>query len=403
MRVRRLEGITAAAWTLSLVSFFADVSSELIYPIMPLFLTGTLGAPAIAVGVTEGVAEGVANVTKLVSGRWADRFGNRKAFVVSGYGLAVAGKLIVALAYAWPVATIGRAVDRFGKGVRTAPRDAILADASEARYRGRVFGLHRSMDTLGAVVGPLIGLAFLAFTDVPLRVMIAVSVPLGLLAVVALRWLRDPGPRRVAPAAHAAASEPGGALPGRFYAFLGVSMIFMAGNSSDAFLILRSRDLGLSLELVVLAYVAYNLVYAATSLPAGIVSDRIPRPVLLIAGYVVFGLVYLGFAGAGSSWVVWPLFAVYGAYIALTDGVSKALVTDLVAPSTRSSALGLYQGLTGLAALGASIAAGLLWDQVSEAAPFVLGASAAFLGAAGMLALQLGGSLRPAPEPVLVH
>jgi MFS family permease len=389
----RLAGITRPVWTLSVVSFLADLSGEMVYPIIPLFLTVTLGAPVVAVGVVEGVAEGVANVTKLVSGGWSDAVARRKPFVVAGYALGAAGKAVLAVAPAWGLAVVGRSIDRFGKGVRTAPRDALLADFSEDRYRGRVFGLHRSMDTLGAVCGPLLGLALLQLLDERLRLIILIAVVPGILSVLVLRWLPEhkPDPKP--------ASQPAGRaeLPVAFYLLLGTTVVFMLGNSSDAFLILRSKDLGLSTTLVVLAYVAYNVVYAAMSLPAGIVSDRVPRGVLLLAGYLIFGGVYLGFAAVDSETAVWPLFAVYGAYIALTDGVSKALVADLAPKSARSSALGIYQGSAGLAALVASVTAGLLWDQVSVRAPFFLGAGASGLAALGMFALLATGTLRRQP------
>ncbi len=387
----RFAGITRPVWVLSLVSFFADFSGEMVYPIIPLFITGTLAAPAVAVGLVEGVAEGTANLTKLFSGRWSDASGKRKPFVVGGYSLAAAGKAILAIAPVWPVAMIGRSVDRFGKGIRTAPRDAMLADFAAPGYRGRVFGLHRTMDTLGAVVGPLVGLALIALLDGRLRLVIAIAVVPGIISVLVLRWLPE----------HSAAPGPDGnrwqfgKLPKKFYVLLAITMVFMIGNSSDAFLILRSKDLGLTTTLVVLAYVAYNLVYAALSFPAGAISDRIPRAWLVVAGWTVFAGVYAGFALAGSKGAVWPLFIIYGAYIALTDGVSKALVADLAPGALRSSAMGLFQGLTGLAALVASVMAGILWDQVSEAAPFALGASCAAVAAIALAAFTFGGGFRP--------
>jgi MFS family permease len=380
---------------LSLVSFFADLSGEMVYPIIPLFLTVTLGAPAVAVGVVEGVAEGTANVTRLFAGRWSDRLRARKPFVVAGYGLGAAGKAVLAVAPAWGFAVVGRAVDRFGKGIRGAPRDALLADFSEPRYRGRVFGFHRSMDTLGAVGGPLIGLLFIALAGDHLRLAISLAVVPGIISVGVLRWLPEhKPPPQVAREEREAAAR----LPATFWILLGITTVFMIGNSSDAFLILRSKDLGLSTTLVVLAYVAYNVVYAGLSFPAGDLSDRIPRAWLVTAGYVVFAGVYAGFALANSSGAVWPLFVVYGAYIAFTDGVTKALVADIVPADMRSSAMGLFQGFNGMAALVASVGAGLLWDYVSIRAPFLLGAACALAAAVGLLALMGSGRLhRPTP------
>jgi MFS family permease len=391
VRHRFFRGIPRPVWLLGWVSFFADLSSELVYPIIPIFLTVTLGAPATAVGVTEGVAEATANITRLVSGRWSDRVGARKPFVVAGYSLAAAGKLVLCVAPAWGFAVGARAIDRFGKGLRTAPRDALLADFAGANDRGRVFGFHRSFDTLGAIGGPLAGLAFLAAAGDHLRWVIALAlVPAVASVIVLIRLPERPPPAAAAAAAAASAAK----LPRAYWLFLAATAVFMAGNSTDAFLILRAKDIGLSTTLVVLAYVVYNVVYAGAAYPAGILSDRIPRPLLLISGYLVFAAVYLGFARAGSGVVAWPLFAAYGFYIAATEGVTKAFVADLAPASLRSSALGLFQGATGLMALGASIAAGVLWDVAGPGAPFYLGAACAGAAAAVTVALLLSGALR---------
>ncbi len=390
MPSRWFRGIPRPVWLLGFVSFFADLSSELVYPIIPIFLTVTLGAPATAVGVTEGVAEATANLTRLFSGRWSDRANARKPFIVAGYSLAVAGKVVLCLAPAWGFAVAGRAMDRFGKGIRTAPRDALLADFTTRENRGRLFGFHRSFDSLGAVGGPLLGLLFIALAGDHLRWAIAIAVVPGLIAVFVLRWLpeRRPG--------HDDATEAISLrdLPRQYWLFLAVAALFMAGNSSDAFLILRSKDIGLSTTLVVLAYVVYNVVYAALSYPAGSLSDRVPRGWLLGAGYVVFAAVYAGFALAGSGAVAWPLFATYGAYIAFTDGVSKAFVGDLVPREARGTAMGIFQGVAGGAALVASVTAGVLWDTVGHAAPFAVGAVLALAAAILLAVLSAAGALR---------
>jgi MFS family permease len=368
----------------------------MVYPIIPLFITGTLGAPALAVGLTEGVAEATAHLTKLFSGRWSDQVGRRRPFVVAGYSLAAAGKAILAVAPGWPVALGGRSVDRFGKGLRTAPRDAMLSDFADESHRGLVFGLHRSMDTLGAVVGPLVGLALLAWFDDRLRVVIAIAIVPGVISIFVLRWLPERGVR----AETGSSGWRLGELPRRFYIYLGITLIFMIGNSSDAFLILRAQNLGLTTTLVVLAYVVYNVVYACLALPAGAVSDQIPRGWLVVAGWGVFGAVYAGFALTSSQAALWPLFLVYGAYIALTDGVARALVADLTSEQLRSTAMGLFQGITGMAALFASVGAGLLWDHVSVAAPFVLGSGCALAAAVALAGFTLAGGLRPMRTPV---
>jgi len=389
---RIFQGIPRPVWVLGWVSFFADLSSELIYPIIPIFLTVTLGAPATAVGVTEGVAEATANVTRLFSGRWSDRAGARKPFVVAGYSLAAAGKLVLCVAPVWGFAVAGRAVDRFGKGLRSAPRDALLADFAGESDRGKIFGFHRSFDTMGAIGGPLVGLAFLALAGNHLRWAIALSLIPAVASVLVLTRLPEHAPP---PRPTAADHTESGGLPRAYWLFLAASAIFMVGNSSDAFLILRSKDIGLSTTLVVLAYVLYNTVYAGAAYPAGMLSDRIPRPVLLVCGYLVFSAVYFGFARIENEHLVWPLMAAYGFYIAATEGVMKAAVVDLAPAQRRSSALGTFQGITGLTVLGASIGAGILWDTVGPQAPFYLGSACALVAAAVTAALLLAGALRP--------
>ncbi len=389
---RIFQGIPRPVWVLGWVSFFADLSSELIYPIIPIFLTVTLGAPATAVGVTEGVAEATANVTRLFSGRWSDRAGARKPFVVAGYSLAAAGKLVLCVAPVWGFAVAGRAVDRFGKGLRSVPRDALLADFAGESDRGKIFGFHRSFDTMGAIGGPLVGLAFLALAGNHLRWAIALSLIPAVASVLVLTRLPEHAPP---PRPTAADHTESGGLPRAYWLFLAASAIFMVGNSSDAFLILRSKDIGLSTTLVVLAYVLYNTVYAGAAYPAGMLSDRIPRPVLLVCGYLVFSAVYFGFARIENEHLVWPLMAAYGFYIAATEGVMKAAVVDLAPAQRRSSALGTFQGITGLMVLGASIGAGILWDAVGPQAPFYLGSACALVAAAVTAALLVSGALRP--------
>ena len=382
--VPRIAGVPRNVFALGVVSFFADVSTEMVYPLVPIFLTTVLGAPVAAVGLIEGVAESTASLLKLVSGWWSDRVGRRMPLVVAGYGLAAVGKLLLALAGAWPVVFLARFVDRFGKGVRGSPRDALIADSTPADERGRAFGFHRSMDTAGAVVGPLLALLFVALFHDRMRVVFALAFIPGMLSVLALALVREPRRR-----ARATGSTPlpfslrGYTRP--FLLFLGASLLFALGNSSDIFLILRAKNLGLSTTAVVLAYVLYNFVYMAVATPAGIVSDRIGRRSVFVTGLLIFAAVYFGFAVAGRGAVVWPLFAVYGLYIALTDGVGKALITDLVPEVRRATALGAYGMLTGLAALVASVVAGVLWDTVGTPAPFVLGAIGALASAVLML------------------
>jgi MFS family permease len=381
---------------LGVVSLVADVSSEMLYPVLPVFITTTLGAPVSLVGVIEGIAEGTAGTSKVGAGWLSDRMARRRPLVTAGYALSALGKLLLALSFVWPQALLARFCDRLGKGTRAAPRDALLADSSTAGAHGRMFGFHRAMDTVGAVVGPLLGLALIAaLGEDRLRpiFLIAVAPAVGSVLLVSLARER---PRRLMPRDDRARVDLSGA-PAPYWLFLGASLVFAFGNSSDAFLLLRARDLGMSLTMVILVYVVYNVSYAALSYPAGIVSDSMGKRRMLAAGFALFGLVYLGFAMAGDERLVWLLFASYGVALAMTEGVGRALVADLVPAERRGSFLGAYHTAIGLTAVVASVLAGVLWDQAGPSAPFALGAATG-LAAAGLLAL-LGLAPR-AGEPV---
>ena len=366
--------------SLGLVSFLADLSSEIAYPLFPLFVTGVLGAPVAVLGLIEGIAEATASLTKYPFGQAADATGRRRPFVLAGYGLGGLGKLVIALAAGWPAALAGRFTDRLGKGMRTAARDDLIAANTRPGQQGLAFGLHRSMDTLGAVLGPLVALA-LVQGGVSLRWIFAIAVVPGLLSVVAIllfvRERREP-PRRGAFRLSLPASP-------AFRWLLAGSLLFAIGNSSDMFILLKAREVGLGTSGVILLYVLYNVVYSAGSLPLGGLSDRVGQYPLVIAGYVVFALVYLGFAGAGSGWALAGLFAAYGIYIAATEGTSKALIGRAIPTGERASALGLYYTATGLAGFAASTLGGLLWSTAGPWATFVFGAAAALAAAALML------------------
>lgn len=376
---------------LGFVSFFADVSSEMVYPIIPLFLAGTLGAPVVAVGVIEGIAESTASLLKLYSGWLSDRVRRRIPLIAGGYALAAIAKPAIAAAVAWPMVLGARFLDRAGKGVRTAPRDALIAASADPAAQGRAFGLHRAMDSAGAVAGPLTAIGLLAVFGHgnyrPIFLIAFVPGAIGAALVLLAREAPAAAERRTLPRIFS--------LEGydrRFLAFLAITVVFALGNSSDAFLILRARDLGLGAIAAVLAYVVYNVVYAALSLPAGIRSDRVGRRRVLVAGFAVFAAVYAGFALAGDGWAVWPLFAVYGVYIAMTDGVARAYIADLVAPARRGAALGLYNAIIGVMTLLASVLGGALWDIAGPQATFAFGASTAAFAA---VALAVAGGAAP--------
>ena len=379
-----------------LSSLFTDISSEMIVPVLPLFLTSVLGASPFTVGLIEGVAEATASLLKAVSGWWSDRLSRRKPFMLFGYGLSNLVKPLFALSTSWPQVLVVRFADRFGKGVRGAPRDALIADSVPANARGRAFGFHRMLDTIGAAIGPLLAFGLIRIYRGDYRhIFWWAGVP-GIASVIILAFLvREPRNGGANPAAPAgvgqAAADPDPA--GRRHVPLGpafgwlavVSTLFALGNSSDAFLILRAQNIGLPALLVPLAYFSFNAVYSALSWPAGSWSDRIGRRPLLVAGYLFFGLIYLGFALANKAWQVWPLFALYGLYYAATEGIQKALVVDVVPAGRRGTAIGLLNALTGVAAFPASLVAGYLWQRFGFAWSFYYGAGAAFLAATGLL------------------
>ncbi len=382
---RRIGGVSRYVFLLGVVSLFADLAGEMIYPLVPIFLTVTLGAPPEILGVVEGVAESAASLLRVVSGWISDRIGRRKPLVLLGYGLGALGKPLLAIAFSWWFVLGARFVDRVGKGIRGAPRDALIAEWSPPAERGRAFGFHRMMDTMGAIGGPLIALAALALLENNLRLLFFIAFIPGIAAVLFVLPVRDrptPPTHRPPPISFRLAG-----YSREYKAFLLVALVFALGNSSDAFLILRAKDVGLSTTSVVLAYVLYNVVYAASALPAGIVSDIAGRRNVILAGFAIFAAVYLGFAMVENALMVWVLFAIYGAYIALTDGVARALVVDLVPRDRSATALGLYNTVAGLMVLVASVTAGFLWDRVSPAAPFIYGAGTAALAALLLLLL----------------
>jgi MFS family permease len=361
------------------VSFLQDAASELLYPILPIFLTTVLGAPPAVVGAIEGLAEGAASVTKVAAGRLSDRFA-RRPLIGAGYGLAAVGKLLIALATVWPVVLVARVVDRLGKGMRGAPRDALLVDGVPHGQRGKVFGLHRAADTGGAVVGPLVGLALYEALDHRLRPLFWVAVIPAVASVVLVAAVRDPG--RTGSASTTTARTPWRSLPRPYWRVLAVLLVFNLVNFPDALLLLRAHDLGLSTAEVFGAYVVYNLAYAALSYPAGAMSDRLPRPLVFTAGLLFFAVGYLGLGLIHTSWLVFVVLPLYGGFAACTDGVGKAWISTLVPDRQQGTAQGLYQGATGAAVLLAGLWAGLAWGADGHVPLLVSGAAALALAAA---------------------
>jgi len=372
-------GISKNVFVLGLVSFFNDVASEMIYPIVPIFLTSVLGAPVAIVGLIEGIAESTASVLKVVSGWLSDKLQKRKPFVVAGYSFSAISKILLSLAFSWPFVLFARFIDRFGKGTRTSSRDALIAESSDNSTRGRSFGFHRAFDTLGAVVGPLIALLAIHFLDNNFRLIFFLAfIPACIGILLLLFFVKERKKEaNLSPALNLSWRN----LDPSFKIFLLISFVFALGNSSDAFLILRAQNLGLSVTLVVLAYVLFNFTYAIFSMPAGIISDKIgPRKVLL-AGFLLFSAVYLFFGLTHSSLFLWLLFPVYGMYMALTEGVGKAYISNLVPQEKTGTAFGVYQTTIGLCTFFASLIAGLLWTYISVSAPFIFGSLMAAISA----------------------
>ena len=397
-------GVTRNVVALGFVSLFTDISSEMLVYLIPLFLANVLLAPIAAIGLIEGVAESTASILKLISGALSDRMRRRRLLVGIGYGTSVAAKLLYLIATAWPVVLIGRVGDRFGKGIRTSPRDALIADSTEPEYRGVAYGFHRAMDTTGAFVGVLVAAAVIwiiegdatRLTGDAFRVLVALALIPGLLAVativIGVRDVRR-APTEAstgAGALHAAGASAaelglvrrivGGVsewreFPRPFWLFIVANALFTLGNSSDAFLALRSQNLGLTLLALLLTIVAFNATNAVVAWPAGALSDRIGRRGLIAFAWLIYAACYAGFAIATEAFWVVPLWVAYGTYYALSEGVGKALVADLAPTELRATAFGILNAVQGAMILPASVIAGVLWSAIAPPAPFWFGAA----------------------------
>lgn len=363
----------------SIGSFFTDISTEMVYPLIPIFLTTVLKAPASVLGLVEGIAESTAALLKVFSGYVSDYFQKRKPLTVFGYSLSVIGKLFLYLAGSWPVVLFARFVDRFGKGVRTAPRDALISESVGPEMRGRAFGLHRTFDTLGAASGVFISYLIIARLDknVNLRSIFLISIIPALLGVVTLLFLREPKSK-------VKIEKPSvnlKSLEKRLLYFLAIAFLFSLGNSSDQFLLLKARKLGASVQTVLLIYLIYNLSYALLSYPAGRLSDVIGRRRVLVPGYLIYSAVYFLFARARVLSDVWIPFVMYGFYQAFTQGVERAIISDFSSEEVRATAIGAHAMITGAGLLPASLFAGYLWDRFGSQAAFYFGSLTSLLAA----------------------
>jgi MFS family permease len=372
------------------VSLATDASSDMIYPLLPMFLA-QLGASASTLGAIEGAAEGVAALLKMVSGRMADRARRRKPLTVFGYAISSTVRPLAALASApWHILAV-RLADRVGKGIRSSPRDALVADVTPPEQRGRAYGFHRAMDNTGAVIGPLIATALLAWGHLSLRRVFLVAAIPGVLAMLSLLFgVVEPEPKTAA-AKDSGAEPPPGKLDGTLRRYLFVLAIFSLGNASDAFLLLRSKQLGVAAAWIPTLWMLHNAVKALLSTPLGALSDRIGRRRLILVGWMVYAATYLGFGLASDAWHAWALMAVYGLYYGLNEGTEKALVADLAGAARRGRAFGVYYAVLGLAALPASFGFGVLADRYRARVPFSVAAGLA-AAAAVLLAVLV-------PEP----
>lgn len=377
-------GISRNVFWMGLTSFFTDVASEMIYPVLPIFLTSTLGVSKTMLGLIEGLAESTASILKVFSGWFSDRIGKRKPPTVWGYALSTIGKPLLAISTSGLDVLFARFIDRLGKGVRTAPRDALIAESSPKAEVGKAFGFHRALDTFGAVIGPLAAFILLPLIGNNLRLMFLIAFIPALLAVILLiAFVKEREDDHLhhekLPKFSLAHLSP------RLKMLFLVVFLFNLGNSSNAFLILRAQSVGIALFLIPILWLMFNSVYTSLTIPAGIVSDKIGRKKVLLTGYIFYCLVYFGFAHATSALQVWILFAAYGLYYGLVDGVERAFVCDLSPEKYKGTSFGIYNGLVGIALLPASLIAGGLWQAMGPAATFSFGGALAGLAAIFLL------------------
>ncbi len=379
-------GVVALGW----VSFLSDVASDMIYPLLPDFLTRTLHAGPAALGLIEGIAEATASLMKVASGWWSDRVRKRKPIVVVGYSIAAAARPLIGLVSTWTQVLAIRFADRVGKGIRTSPRDALLADMVPPAERGRAYGLQRAMDNAGSVGGPLLAALLLKFFFEDERSVFLLAAIPGVVAVLVLLAKVREVPRRERAAPEA--SSRGAVLPRRFWTVLSIFVLFTLASSTDAFLLLKAGDTGVALWQIPLLWAAFHAVKAATGVPGGILADRLGHVWTILGGWTVYALAYVGFALATRPGQIWALFAFYALFYALTEGAERALVAGLVPASSRGRAFGAYHGGVGLAALPASLLFGIWWKAYGPHVAFLIGAAIAVVAALSLTAWRLTSS-----------
>lgn len=377
-KMEKKEALNPTVVKLGIVSFFADVASEMLYPITPIFLTTILGASVTSVGIIEGIAESIASLLKSYSGAWSDSLSKRKPFILLGYFLGAISKPVIGMSTSWVGVLSARMIDRTGKGLRSAPRDALIAESVAPELRGAAFGWHRGMDTFGAAAGPLLALFLLSIYSDNLRPLFYWALIPGLLSVLVIFLVKEPSH-----VGHSKKTENPFKLWNQFdpsfKRYIFSWGIFSLTNSSDVFLLLKARQFGLSTSSVIFLYCAYNLTYSFSSPYLGKLSDNIGRKKLMLSGLLIFSAVYLGFGFVNHEWQLWVLFIIYGLYMGATEGVGKALAVDLSPSNLKATGVGILGTVTGICTIVASTVAGFLWDNVGSSWTFFYGASGAII------------------------
>lgn len=377
-------GLTKNTFLLALTSLFADISSEMLYPILPIYLTQNLKASGSIVGIIEGIAGTTQNITQGLSGWLSDKLQKRKGIAIVGYTIAALSKPIIGFAIGWPLVLCARFLDRFGTGTRSAPRDALIAASTDEKNRGKAFGLEGAGDNLGAFLGPLIAVVLLFILKVDIRAVFFFAIIPGGLALLMILLVKE---KKVNIKSKVKLDLNFEQFPAQYWKYLLVTSLFGIGNSSNAFLILQTKDLGISFQNTILIYAAFNLIAAIISYPSGYLSDKLGRKNILLISFFIFLITYTGFAITKNLWLIGGLFALYGVYQGIFRTVGKAMAADFSPPHLRASSIGWYASTVGLTGLVASIIAGQLWDKVGHSAVFIYGAVFSIIGIISLLIL----------------
>ncbi len=373
---------------MGLTSLFTDISSEMIYPLLGLYLV-SLNTPFTIIGIIEGIAESVANLLKVFSGNISDKLNKRKPFVIFGYSCSTFGKIFLYLSKSWPLVLFARIVDRFGKGIRNAPRDALIAESTDDTKKGKIFGLHRAMDTFGAMLGVVIVylIFFYSKDNIPFKKVFLYSIIPAVVALIFLLFVKEKKSQMISTKKFEFKLYQFRYIPQKAKTYILISVLFALGNSSNQFLVLRAKNLGMEYIDVILLYLLYNLSYTVFSYPAGIISDKVGKKTIITAGYFIYMLVYLCFAliNENTKNLIWILFIVYGIYIGLVEGQEKAFLSEVAPQEYKATIIGLHYTLTGFMLFPASFIAGVLWDKIGAFATFIFGSITSFIAMLSMI------------------